>query len=351
MNSGAEAVETAVKLCRRWGHRIKGLPTDEGVIISACGSFHGRTLAAISMSSDAQSTDLHGPLATGFQLVPYGDVAALRRALGALNGKAVAFIVEPIQGEGGVVVPPQGYLAACHDACCEHNALLVADEVQTGLGRTGRLLASEWDGARPDMVIMGKALGGGVFPISAVVADDEVLSTVEPGVHGSTFGGNPLACAVSIAALDVLVDEDLIRRSERLGLLFDELLTPLTAEAADGRKRLVVEQRGRGLLRAIELRIDALESIGTDANQICYELKERGILAKATRESTIRFAPPLTIEESQLRKGASEVVELVLEYEARCIAALQGASKAEAQLDEPVAPCHRGSACCQHAMG
>jgi len=248
MNTGAEAVETAVKLARRWGSIVKKVPDGETVILAACGSFHGRTLTAISLSSDEMSSKYHGPLAQGVQLIPYGDVEALRRALKSFEGRAVGFIVEPIQGEGGVLVPPDGYLRECHEACRDHGALLIADEVQTGVARTGRMLASEWDGARPDMVVLGKALGGGVYPISCVLADSAVMGTVTPGVHGSTFGGNPLGCAVSAAALQVIADEALVQRAAKLGEQFEAATQPLVSTAS--KRRLVLEQRGRGLLRA-----------------------------------------------------------------------------------------------------
>jgi len=314
MNTGAEAVETAVKLARRWGYMVKGVAPDEAVVLHASDSFHGRTLAAISMSTDPSSYNHHGPLAPGFATVPYGDEAALRATLEAYAGRVVGFMVEPIQGEAGVIVPPEGYMAGAMAACEEHGALFIADEVQTGIGRTGRMLAVEHEGIRPHLVVLGKALGGGVYPISAVVGDAEVMDTVSPGVHGSTFGGNPLACAVSLAAMAVMRDEGLVARAEALGQLWARAVSPLISESGS----LVTATRGRGLLQAIELDGGAMKAAGFDAMDVCTTLKEQGVLAKPTRETTIRFAPPLVISEDDLRRGATIVVSTIREYEARC---------------------------------
>ncbi|KAL1500706.1 hypothetical protein AB1Y20_013353 [Prymnesium parvum] len=313
MNTGAEAVETAVKLSRRWGYLRKGVRPDEAVVLHARDSFHGRTLAAISMSTDPTSTDHHGPLAPGFESVPFADPDALRLALHRHKGRVVAFVVEPIQGEAGVIVPPLGYLQRCREACEEHGALLVADEVQTGIGRTGRMLASEHDEVRPHLVVLGKALGGGVYPISAVVGDDDVMGTVVPGVHGSTFGGNPLACAVSLAALRVIKDENLVHRAQVLGELWTSKITPLLTSTS-----LATATRGRGLLQAIELSGEAMRKAGFDAMSVCTQLKERGVLAKPTRETTIRFAPPLVISDEELCRGADVVVRTIQEFDRRC---------------------------------
>ena len=309
MNTGAEAVETAVKLARRWGYLVKGVPDDRAVVLHAEESFHGRTLTAISMSTDPSSYQHHGPLAPGFAPVRYGDTADLRAKLAMHGGKVVAVVLEPIQGEAGIIIPPPGYMAAARAACDEFGALLVADEVQTGIGRTGRMLAIEHDDVRPDMVILGKALGGGVLPISCVLADAAVMGTVVPGVHGSTFGGNPLACAVSRAAMGVLLDEGLIKRAEALG----ELWVHCVAQLA-GPGRLVTKRRGRGLLQALELDEARMERDGYDAFQLCEELKERGVLAKPTHGNIIRFAPPLVITKKQLEESMKIIVDTMKSF-------------------------------------
>ncbi len=313
MNTGAEAVETAIKLARRWGYLVKGVPDSQAVVLHAVDSFHGRTLAAISMSTDPSSFEHHGPLAPGFEAVPYGDAAAARAALAKHAGKVVAVVLEPIQGEAGVVVPPAGYIAEVAAACKEHGALFVADEVQTGIGRTGKMLAIEHEEVRPDLVILGKALGGGVYPISCVLADSEVMGTVVPGVHGSTFGGNPLACAVSRAALGVIRDEKLVERARALGEVWQAAVGELLRPGG-----LAVARRGRGLLQALELDLPMMERSGFDAMEVCTALKDAGVLAKPTHETTIRFAPPLVISEEELRRGANVVVETIRAFEKRC---------------------------------
>lgn len=285
MNSGAEAVETAIKAARKWGAEVKGVPEGEGEIIVFEGNFHGRTTTIISFSTEALYRDGFGPFTPGFRVVPYGDVDALREVM---SERTVAVLVEPIQGEAGVVVPPDGFLAGAAALCREHGALLIADEIQTGLGRTGRMLASEWEGVRPNAVILGKALGGGVYPVSAFLADAAVMDVFTPGSHGSTFGGNPLAAAVGLAALEVIVDEELPRRAAELGTWFREELRAM-------RSPLVEEVRGRGLLIGVVLRREA-----GPARSYCEALMDRGILAKETHEQVVRFAPPLIITRDQL---------------------------------------------------
>jgi ornithine--oxo-acid transaminase len=297
MNTGAEAVETAIKAVRKWGYEVKGVPADQAEILVFDGNFHGRTTTIISFSSDELYKKNFGPLTPGFRILPYGDLDALRDAM---SERTVGVLVEPIQGEAGVVVPPEGFLKGAKALCEEHGALLIADEIQTGLGRTGRMFASEWDGVRADMVIVGKALGGGVYPVSAVLADAEILDVFTPGTHGSTFGGNPLAAAVGLAALDVIVDEKLPERSAELGEWFMGELRGIQAS--------VVEQvRGRGLMIGVVIRKDA----GL-ARPYCEALKERGILAKETHDQVIRFAPPLIIEKAQLEEALPSIRDVLV---------------------------------------
>jgi ornithine--oxo-acid transaminase len=285
MNTGAEAVETAIKAVRKWGYEVKGVPADQAEILVFDGNFHGRTTTIISFSSDELYKKNFGPLTPGFRILPYGDLDALREAM---SERTVGVLVEPIQGEAGVVLPPEGFLKGAKALCEEHGALLIADEIQTGLGRTGRMFASEWEGVRPDMVIVGKALGGGVYPVSAVLADAEVMDVFKPGTHGSTFGGNPLGAAVGLAALDVIVEEKLPERSAELGEWFMGELRGIQAPVVE----LV---RGRGLMIGVVIRKDA----GL-ARPYCEALKDRGILAKETHDQVIRFAPPLIIEKAEL---------------------------------------------------
>jgi ornithine--oxo-acid transaminase len=282
MNTGAEAVETAIKAVRRWAYEVKGVPEDQAEIIVCEGNFHGRTTTIISFSSEAEYRRGFGPLTPGFKIIPYGDIDALRQAV---TPNTAAFLVEPIQGEAGIIIPPDGYLRAAAELCREHRVLFVADEIQTGLGRTGRMFACDWEGVKPDVYIIGKALGGGVFPVSAVAADDEVLGVFGPGSHGSTFGGNPLGAAVAIAALDVIEEERLAERSRELGDYFLEKLRTL-------RHPDIKEVRGRGLFIGLELH--------TKARPYCERLKEEGLLCKETHEHTIRFAPPLVIRREEL---------------------------------------------------
>ncbi len=285
MNSGAEAVETAIKLARKWAYRIKRVPRHEAEIITAAGNFHGRTTTIISFSTEPSYRDDYGPFTPGFVSVPYGDAAAIEKAI---NGTTAAVLLEPIQGEGGVIIPPSGYLAQIAEICRKKNVLFVADEIQTGLGRTGRLFACDYESVRPDIVIIGKALAGGFYPVSAILADAPILGLFTPGEHGSTFGGNPLAAAVARAALAVLRDEKLAERAEQLGTYFMEQLAEIPSPH-------VKEVRGMGLLIGVELKPQA-----GGARRFCEALQHKGILAKETHENVIRFAPPLVIDKNTI---------------------------------------------------
>ncbi|NDD27299.1 MAG: ornithine--oxo-acid transaminase [Proteobacteria bacterium] len=296
MNSGAEAVETAVKACRRWAYKVKGVPDGQAEIIVCDGNFHGRTTTAISFSTEAAYKDGFGPFTPGFRYVPYGDAAALRAAI---TPNTAAFMLEPIQGESGVVLPPAGFLEEADAICREHNVLLAFDEIQSGLGRSGKLFAFEHEGIRPDMVIVGKALSGGVLPVSAVLSSREVMALFVPGTHGSTFGGSPLAARVAREALKVLVEEGLIEHSAELGAYFIERMRAI-------RNPLIKEVRGRGLWAGLELKPEA-----GGARPYCEALKERGLLCKETRVHTIRFAPPLVVTREEL-DWALERIEAVL---------------------------------------
>lgn len=296
MNTGAEAVETAIKIARKWAYQVKGVPAGQAEIIACNGNFAGRTVTAISFSSVPEYRDGFGPFTPGFKLVDYGDADALEAAI---TPHTAAFIVEPIQGEGGVVVPPAGYLKRAAEICRAHNVLLIADEIQTGFGRTGKLFASEHEGVRPDIVTVGKALSGGFYPVSAVLADRPILGLFRPGEHGSTFGGNPLGAAVAQAALDVLVDEDLIGRSAELGTYFMGRLARIESPH-------VKEVRGKGLFIGVELHVPA--------RRFCEALQRRGILCKETHENVIRFAPPLVITRAEI-DWALEQIEPILTAE------------------------------------
>jgi len=282
MNTGAEAVETAIKAARRWAYDVKGVAENQAEIIACDGNFHGRTMAAISLSSDPDYKRGFGPMLPGINLIPYGDIESLKLAI---TPNTAAFLIEPIQGEAGIIIPPVGFMKAARELCREHNVLFIADEIQAGLCRTGKMFACEWEDVDPDMYILGKALGGGVFPISCVVANKEVLEVFNPGSHGSTFGGNPMACAVSIASLTVLVEEKLAERSEELGNYFKEQLSKIE-------NPFIKEVRGRGLFIGMELTIAA--------RPYCEELKELGLLCKETHDTVIRFAPPLVITKEEL---------------------------------------------------
>ena len=284
MNSGAEAVETAVKVARKWGYEVKGVAEGQAEIIVAADNFHGRTVAIVGFSTDPQSRGGFGPFAPGFKVVPYGDADALEAAIGP---DTVAFLVEPIQGEAGVIIPPAGYLKRARELCTKHNVILILDEIQTGLGRTGRLLAEEHEGVEADLTLIGKALSGGFYPVSAVLSNTEVMDVLHPGEHGSTFGGNPLACAVARAALRVLTEEGMVENAARVG-------DRLQASLASIRSDKVREVRGRGLMLAVELHPEA-----GGARQYCVALQARGLLAKETHDHTIRIAPPLILTDAQ----------------------------------------------------
>ncbi|HWV56547.1 MAG TPA: ornithine--oxo-acid transaminase [Longimicrobiales bacterium] len=296
MNTGAEGVETAIKAARKWGYEKKGVPAGQAEIIVCEGNFHGRTTTIIGFSSEELYREGFGPFTPGFVRVPYGDIGALERAI---TDRTVAFLVEPIQGEAGVVVPPDGYLRQASELCRANRVLLIADEIQTGFGRTGRLFASDWEGVRPDAVIVGKALGGGVYPVSALLAGEDVMDVFTPGTHGSTFGGNPLAAAAAMAALDVTVDERLAERADELGSWF-------MAELAAIDSPHVQEVRGKGLLIGIVIRPES----GT-ARPFCEALMERGILAKETHEQVVRFAPPLVVTREQLESVLPAIREVL----------------------------------------
>jgi len=282
MNTGAEAVETALKCARRWAYRAKKLPENQAEVIVCDGNFHGRTTTIISFSSDEAYRAGFGPFTPGFRLIPYGDIAALKSAI---NPNTAAFMVEPIQGEAGVRIPPSGFLREAYRACRENNVLFLADEIQTGLGRTGKMFCCDWEDVKPDMYIIGKALGGGVYPVSAVAADEDILGVFEPGSHGSTFGGNPLGAAVGVASVEVIQDERLVERSREVGERFLQSLKTLS-------NRDIKEIRGRGLLIGVELH--------GRARPYCEKLMKEGILAKDTHESVIRFAPPLVISDKEV---------------------------------------------------
>jgi len=294
MNTGAEAVETALKAARRWGVEVRGVPNGKQTIICAEGNFHGRTLAALSMSIDQDSLINYGPYVPGFVKVPYADAQAVEDKI---DESTVAVMVEPIQGEAGVVVPPEGYLARLRSICNRHGILLILDEIQTGFCRTGKRFAWQWEDARPDIMCLGKALGGGIMPISAIVADRKVMEVFTPGTHGSTFGGNPLACAIGIAAIEVLEDERLEEKAERLGAIFRAEVAAIPCS----KMRLV---RGKGLLNAVVF------EEGFEAWNVCIALRDEGLLAKQTHGNIIRFAPPLVISEEELREAIAIIARV-----------------------------------------
>ena len=304
MNSGAEANETALKLARKWAYQVKGIPAGEAIIVAVERNFHGRTLAIISASTDPDSTTNFGPFMPGYQVIPYDDVAALEASL--QNKNVAALWIEPIQGEAGVYVPTEGYLKKAEELCKKHNVLLMIDEVQTGIGRTGKMLASDHENVRPDVLILGKALSGETMPVSAVFADDEVMLTIKPGEHGSTFGGNPLACAVAVASLEVLKNEKLIENAARLGEVFRERM-----EAVKAKTNIVTTVRGKGLLNAVIIKP---MSDGRTAWDVCVALKENGLLAKPTHGDIIRFAPPLVITEEQLHECCDIIEKVILSF-------------------------------------
>ena len=306
MNTGVEGGETALKLCRKWAYQKKKVPNNQAKILFATGNFWGRTLAAISTSQDPSSFSGFGPYMPGFEMVPYNDLEALEKAV--QDPHVAGFMVEPIQGEAGVVVPDDGYLRKAYDLCNQHQVLFIADEVQTGLARTGKMLCCDHEGVRPDILILGKALSGGVLPVSAVLCDDEIMLCIKPGEHGSTYGGNPLACAVAQVALEVLLEEDLAANAEAMGHLFREQMSKLI----NARPDLVHTVRGKGLLNAIVIN-DSEES--STAWDICMKLKENGLLAKPTHGNIIRFAPPLTINEEQLMACCDIIHQTIQAFE------------------------------------
>ena len=293
MNTGAEAVESAIKAARRWAYDVKGVADNQAEIIACEGNFHGRTMLAVSLSSEEEYKRGFGPMLPGIKLIPYGDLEALKKAI---TPNTAAFLLEPIQGEAGIVIPPEGFLKQAAEICKENNVLFIADEIQSGLGRTGKMFACDWEEVDPDMYILGKALGGGVFPISCIAANRDVLGVFNPGSHGSTFGGNPLACAVSIAALEVLEDERLAERSLELGAYFKEKLSQI-----DHPK--IKEVRGRGLFIGVELT--------EAARPYCEQLKEEGLLCKETHETVIRFAPPLVISREDLDWAIEKITRVL----------------------------------------
>ncbi len=292
MNSGAEAVETAIKAARKWGEQVKGVPKDKGEIITCAGNFHGRTTTIVSFSTDEQYREGFGPFTPGFKTIPFGDADALAKAI---TPHTVAFLVEPVQGEAGIVVPPEGFLKRAAELCHEHRVLLICDEIQSGLGRTGKLFAYEWDGVQPDGLIVGKALSGGFLPVSAFLSSDEVMDVFKPGDHGSTFGGSPLAMAVAREALKVIVEEDLVGQSAKLGPWFMEKLGEIKSKS-------IVKVRGKGLWIGLVL--------NTPARPYCEALKGEGVLCKETHENVIRFAPPLVITKKELNWALRRVAKV-----------------------------------------
>ncbi len=290
MNTGAEAVETALKAARKWAYNIKGVPADQAEIIVCDGNFHGRTISIVAFSSEQQYRDGFGPFPAGFKSIPFGDSDALEMAI---TPNTAAFLVEPIQGENGIVVPPDGYLKRCADICSDNNVLLMCDEIQTGLGRTGKLLASDHEAVKPDCLMLGKALGGGMMPVSIFLSRHDVMDVFQPGDHGSTFGGNPLAAAVALEGLNVLEDEDLVEAAAEMGAYFMAELNALCSPA-------IKEVRGRGLLIGVEFYAERLS-----ARQVCEQLMQRGVLSKETHQTIVRFAPPLVVE----RRDIDETVQ------------------------------------------
>ena len=296
MNSGAEAVETAIKTVRKWGYTVKGVPENEAQIIVCENNFHGRTISIVSFSTDPDARKGFGPFTPGFEVIPYGDAAAFEAAI---SPRTVAFLVEPIQGEAGVVIPPEGYLKTVREICTRQNIMLILDEIQTGLGRTGKLLAEEHEGIEADLTLIGKALSGGFYPVSAVLSNSEVMNVLQPGEHGSTFGGNPLACAVARTALRVLVGEGMVENAAKMGALFFKGLKQIV-------NPLIKDVRGKGLMLAIEFHADA-----GGARQYCLKLKERGLLCKETHDNTIRFAPPLVITQEEVEWALDKISTVV----------------------------------------
>jgi ornithine--oxo-acid transaminase len=306
MNSGAEAVETAIKLVRKWGYQKKGIPVDAAKIVVVGENFHGRTTGIISFSTDPDSTTGFGPMMPGYQVIPYNDLEALEACLKG-DPNICGFLVEPIQGEAGVIVPQDGYLSRAAELCRQYNVKLITDEIQTGIGRTGKLLAGHYDGVRADVLIIGKALSGGVVPVSAVLCDDEIMLCIQPGEHGSTFGGSPLAAVVSIAALEVIQDEQLTENAFDMGKVFRNRLRELQEQRPD----LIGAVRGRGLLNAVDI---IPNETGGTAYDVCLKLMEKGLLCKPTHQHTIRFSPPLVINALQMEESLKLIEAVLLDF-------------------------------------
>ncbi len=304
MNSGAEADETGLKLARRWGVVKKGIPNEKVKIVCCEGNFHGRTITIITMSNDPESYANYGPMTPGFIRIPYNDPDALEKVLEKEGNEIAGFLLEPIQGEAGVYVPDEGYLKKCYDICKKHNVLFMADEVQCGIGRTGKMLACDHEGVRPDILILGKALGGGVVPVSCVLADDDIMLNIKPGEHGSTFGGNPIAARVSMAALQVIKDENLMENAERLGKIFRDEMSKIDSP-------MIEKVRGKGLLNAVIIK----PKDGKEAWDVCMKMRDLGLLAKPTHQHIIRFAPPLVITEAELREAIEIIKKAIASFE------------------------------------
>jgi len=302
MNTGAEGVETALKICRKWAYEKKGLAEDEAKIIVCENNFHGRTITIVSMSTDPDAKDGFGPFTPGFITIPYNDIPALEKALE--DPKVAGFLVEPIQGEAGVFMPDEGYLQKAQELCKSRNVLFIADEVQTGIARTGKLLACDHEGVKPDMLILGKALSGGVYPISVVLANDDIMLCIKPGQHGSTFGGNPIAAKVAITALEVIKDENLAENAEQLGQIFRDELRKIDSD-------MIELVRGKGLLNAVVIK----PKNGKTAWDVCVKMKDNGLLAKPTHDHIIRFAPPLVINKEQVFEAIQIIKESILSFE------------------------------------
>lgn len=304
MNTGAEADETAMKLARRWGYRVKHIPENKAIIICCEGNFHGRTISIVSMSVDPDAYLDYGPFTPGFIKIPYNDTKALAEVLDKYGKDVAGFLVEPIQGEAGVYVPDDGYLKTCYDLCKKHNVLFIADEVQTGIARTGKMLACDHENVHPDILILGKAISGGVIPISAVLADDEIMLTIGPGEHGSTYGGFCLAGRVAVAALQVVKDEHLTEKAEKLGKIFRDEISKIKSP-------MIEKVRGKGLLNAVIIK----PMNGKEAWDVCLKMRDLGLLAKPTHKHIIRFAPPLVITEDELREAIAIIKEAILSFE------------------------------------
>ena len=306
MNTGAEAVETAIKLCRKWSYEKKGLPENSAEIVVCENNFHGRTTTIISFSVDTEAHNNYGPFTPGFIVIPYNDVDALEKVLNS-NKNIAGFLVEPIQGEAGAYIPEDGYLKKCYDLCRKNNVLFIADEVQTGIARTGKLLACDYEDVHPDILILGKALSGGVYPVSAILTNTEIMDVIHPGQHGSTFGGNPLAAAVAISALKVISDEKLAENAYNLGILFRTEMNKLCKSS-----KIATSVRGKGLLNALLINNEGHKNLAWD---ICIRLSENGLLAKPTHTNIIRFAPPLVITEYQLWECVAIIKKTIGEFE------------------------------------